>query len=964
MEELKLSLNTIEVLKRRYLLKDDNRNIIERPDELFRRVAHHIAKAEASYKSDVSPSLAEEKFYLMMRNLEFLPNSPTLMNAGTTFGQLSACFVLPIEDSIDGIFKSLRGMAKIHQTGGGTGFSFSNLRPKGDLVYSTKGEASGPVSFMSIFDQATGVIVQGGRRRGANMGILRCDHPDIVGFIRAKDEEGAFSNFNLSVGVTDEFMNSVLKRKRFVLVNPRTKKVTGYVDARTLFDILAKSAWKTGDPGVVFLDEINRKHPLRGLGYVEATNPCLTSENWIMTSDGPRKLKELIGKNFSILVNGETYLTGRNGFFSTGKRAVFKLITKEGYELEGTEDHLILKVEEITRYKIKTAWARVKDLKRGDNVVINNHRNFKGWPGEYGEKEGYLIGLLVGDGVLTSERVMLLSWDKVEGAEEMRNIAYAYLDSFPHRSDFKGWVRSSGKGVYRLSTSYLKELALKLGLTPQKKMLTEKIEMCSFRFYQGFLRGLFDADGAVIGNQTKGVSVRLAQSDYKTLQAVQRMLLRLGIGSVIYKNRRPEGLRSLPDGGGKLKSYLCKAQHELVISNENILYFAERVGFNDSKKAEKLDKIIKKYKRKVNRERFIATIEKIVFTGRKHTFDLRVLDVNRFDANGFIVHNCGELPLLPFESCNLASINLSKMVSDGKIDWQRLKKIVHLGIRFLDNVIEVNKFPLREIKEITLANRKIGLGMMGFADMLIKLEVPYTSFKAVKLAEEIMRFIHKESMLASQKLAEERGTFINFKRSIYAKKNIRMRNATVNTIAPTGTISIIAGCSSGIEPLFALSFVRNILSGMKLLEVNHLFESEMKKSGLHTKKLMSEVAKDGSIQNIKRIPKDLKKIFVTAFDVAPRQHVKIQAAFQKYTDNSVSKTINLPEGATVEDVKDIYLMAYKLKCKGITIYRYGSKKNQVLTFGYGKNVKVEAGNNFVTANSEYSGGCATGICAF
>jgi ribonucleoside-diphosphate reductase alpha chain len=595
---MEMSLNTIEVLKRRYLLKDDNHRIIETPDELFRRVAHHIADAEKSYRRGISPSQAEEKFYLMMRNLEFMPNSPTLMNAGTTFGQLSACFVLPVEDSIDGIFKSLKGMAKIHQTGGGTGFNFSHLRPKGDLVCSTKGEASGPVSFMSIFNQATGVIVQGGRRRGANMGILRCDHPDIVEFIEVKNKEGAFSNFNLSVGITDKFMHAVLKREKFALINPRTKKETGYVDAVILFDILAKSAWKTGDPGLVFLDEINRKHPLKDIGYVETTNPC------------------------------------------------------------------------------------------------------------------------------------------------------------------------------------------------------------------------------------------------------------------------------------------------------------------------------------------------------------------------------GELPLLPFESCNLASINLAKMVTDGKMDWQKLKDMVRWGIRFLDDVIEVNKFPLSEIKEITLANRKIGLGVMGFADMLIKLGVPYTSSKAIVLTEELMRFIHRESILTSQKLAEERGTFINFEKSIYAKKNIKMRNATVNTIAPTGTISIIADCSSGIEPLFALSFVRNVLSGTRLLEVNQLFETEMKKRNLYIKGLMSEVARGGSIQKIKEIPKGLKRIFVTAFDITPKQHLEIQSAFQKYTDNSVSKTVNLPANANVSDIKDIYLMAHKLRCKGITIYRYGSKKNQVLTFGYDRKAKVATRNNFITAGSEYSGGCASGICPF
>jgi ribonucleoside-diphosphate reductase alpha chain len=472
------------------------------------------------------------------------------------------------------------------------------LRPKGDLVYSTKGQASGSLSFMSIFDQATGVIVQGGRRRGANMGILRCDHPDIIEFIKSKEKEGAFLNFNISVGITDRFMYAVQKGEDFALINPRTKKTTRYINAGELFDILASSAWKTGDPGLVFLDEINRKHPLKGLGYVEATNPC------------------------------------------------------------------------------------------------------------------------------------------------------------------------------------------------------------------------------------------------------------------------------------------------------------------------------------------------------------------------------GELPLLPYESCNLASVNLSRMVSNKKLDCQRLKEVVRWAIRFLDNVIEVNKFPLREIKKMTHANRKIGLGIMGFADMLIKLGIPYTSKNAVKIAEEIMCFIHKESLLASQRLAQERGVFPNFRKSIYAKKGIKMRNATVNTIAPTGTISIIANCSSGIEPIFALSFVRNIFSGTKLFEVNRLFEKEMRKRGLFSKRLMSEIARNGSIQKIRKIPVDLKRIFITTFDVTPRQHVRIQVAFQKYTDNSVSKTINLPAKATVKDVKNIYLLAYKLKCKGITVYRYGSKKDQALSFGYNKKRRFLTVDDLVTAESEYSGGCATGTCPF
>jgi len=594
-DDLKLPVNTMEVLRRRYLLKDENQNIIETPSELFRRVATHVAKAEDNFKSNISIEDVEQRFYQMMRNLEFIPNSPTLMNAGTSFGQLSACFVIPVEDSIEGIFKALGNMAQIHQSGGGTGFSFSKLRSKSDIVRSTKGRASGPVSFMSIFDQATAVIVQGGRRRGANMGILRCDHPDIIDFIEAKMEPGRFSNFNLSVGVTDKFMRSVKENKDFALISPRTGKAVKKIKARAVFDLIANAAWRTGEPGLVFLDEINRHNPTPEIGQIDATNPC------------------------------------------------------------------------------------------------------------------------------------------------------------------------------------------------------------------------------------------------------------------------------------------------------------------------------------------------------------------------------GELPLLPYESCNLASINLAKFVKQSsQVDWKRLAETIRWSIQFLDDVVEVNNYPLEQIKKITLANRKIGLGVMGFADMLILLGIRYNSPQAVDFAKKLMRFIHKESIGASAALAKERGVFPNLTKSIYAKDGLRLRNATVNTIAPTGTISIIAGCSSGIEPLFAISFVRNVLSGTRLFEVNPLFEAAIKKRRYFNREILAEIAKRGTLADIKQVPKDIKRLFVTAFDVKPQEHIRIQSAFQQYTDNAVSKTINLPGDATVEDVKNIYLAAHKLKCKGITVYRYGSKAEQVLSFGYSANV----GGELVTAAAEYSGGCATGTCVF
>ncbi|MBI4335947.1 MAG: adenosylcobalamin-dependent ribonucleoside-diphosphate reductase [Candidatus Omnitrophica bacterium] len=594
-DDLKLPLNTLEVLQRRYLIRDDAGRIIETPNELFRRVASHIAQAESGFRSRLPREEAEEIFYRMMRNLEFIPNSPTLMNAGTKLGQLSACFVLPVEDSIGGIFETLKAMARIHQSGGGVGYTFSHLRPKGDLVDSTKGEASGPVSFMEIFDKATAVIVQGGRRRGANMGILRCDHPDVLEFIEAKSEEGAFANFNLSLGVTDAFMEAVRKNKKFSLVNPRTGMAVKEVKARSIFDLAVNAAWRTGDPGLIFLDEINRHNPTPALGEIEATNPC------------------------------------------------------------------------------------------------------------------------------------------------------------------------------------------------------------------------------------------------------------------------------------------------------------------------------------------------------------------------------GELPLLAYESCNLASLNLGKMARGGRMDWMKLKDYLHWGVRFLDDVIEVNRYPLPQIREISFANRKIGLGVMGFADLLIMLGIPYDSGKAVTFARSLMHFIRKESLDASEELARERGVFPNFKKSVYSLQRRPMRNATVNTIAPTGTISIIAGCSSGIEPLFGISFVRNVLSGTQLFETNPLFEDAARKRGIYRKELLTAIARRGSLRGIAGVPAELAKIFVTAFDVASLQHLKIQGAFQAYTDNSVSKTINLPADATVDMVREIYLASHTMRCKGITIYRYGSKAHQVLSFGEGDS---RAQGALLGADAEYSGGCAQKECLF
>ena len=572
-----LTDNSQVVLRRRYLSKDRDGNVLEDADGMFRRVAQNLSQADLNYgASEAQRQATEEELYDVMRRLEFLPNSPTLMNAGRELQQLSACFVLPVEDSLDSIFSMVKSTALIHKSGGGTGFSFSRLRPEGDVVGSTGGVASGPVSFINAFDAATDVVKQGGTRRGANMGILDVTHPDILRFIRAKEDGQHLNNFNISVAVTEGFMEKVDRGEDYDLINPRTGQITGRLNARNVFNLMTELAWQTGDPGIVFLDRINRDNPNPQLGAIESTNPC------------------------------------------------------------------------------------------------------------------------------------------------------------------------------------------------------------------------------------------------------------------------------------------------------------------------------------------------------------------------------GEQPLLPYESCNLGSINLARMVhytdEDVTIDWDRLARVTRTAVHLLDNVIDMNNYPIREIAEMSRKTRRIGVGVMGFSDLLVQLGIRYDSEEGLQLGEEVMRRIQEETYRASEELTEQRGTFPSWEGSLYQQSgpdglgSRRMRNSAPVTIAPTGTISIISGASSGIEPLFALSYVRNVMDNTRLVEGNPYFEAVARHEGFYSSELMEQLAETGSLEELV-VPQWVKEVFRTSHDIAPEWHVRMQAAFQRHTDNSVSKTINFSHSATVEDVAQAYLLAYETGCKGITVYRDGSKAEQVLSTG-------------------------------
>ncbi len=933
--EPELTDNALAVLERRYLKKDLEGKVVEDPRGMFERVAKNIASADEQHGiKGKEVEKTANKFYEMMAKLEFLPNSPTLMNAGKELQQLSACFVLPIEDSLDGIFETIKNTALIHKSGGGTGFSFSRIRPCNDRVKSTMGVSSGPISFMTVFNAATETIKQGGTRRGANMGILRVDHPDIMDFIVAKTENDALNNFNLSVGLTEKFMEAVLYEEEYDLLNPRSREPVDKAKANEVFGSIIHQAWKNGEPGIVFLDRMNAENPTPKVGEIESTNPCVAADTWVHTDNGPLQATDLLGKAFRARIDGKDHETGDQGFFRTATKDVYKLRTKQGYTIRLTNDHPVRKVTRMTRYSIDSEWTKAGELEPGDEILMHDHRDGEEWEGAHTWDEGYLLGMLVGDGTLKKDKAIISVWDH-EGADEVMEQVLISAATLPHRSDFNGFTDVKGRSEHRLALVALKELALGLGMEPGSKVLTPGLEKCSHAFYRGFLRGFFDADGSVQGNQGKGISVRLAQSDLPRLQAVQRMLHRLGIVSTIYKNRRPARTKMMPNAEGGLSEYSIKAQHELIITKDNLEVYDRLIGFSDSIKSTKLKALLHNYKRKLNRERFVATVQNLVFEATEDVYDVQVPGLNRFDANGIVVHNCGEQPLLPFESCNLGSINLTKFIKDDDVDWDRLKEVTHLAVHFLDNVIDMNNYPLKKIEEMTKSNRKIGLGVMGFGHLLTDLGIGYNTQKGLDMGEKVMKFIQTESKKASEELAVQRGCFPNWQDSVFGERGVKQRNATTTTIAPTGTIAMIANASTGIEPIFALAFVKCVMDDDELIYVDEHFLQAIEKEDFYNHDFISKLCDLGRLEEMEEVPQKYKDTFVTALDISPLWHVKMQAAFQKYVDNAVSKTVNMPKSASEEDVKEAYIQAYKLGCKGVTIYRTGSREVEVLTTGTG-----------------------------
>jgi ribonucleoside-diphosphate reductase alpha chain len=906
-------------------------------DATWWRVARALAVSERD------PELWAGRFHDALQGFKFLPAGRVIAGAGTgRTVTLFNCFVMgTIGDDMSSIFENLREAALTMQQGGGIGHDFSTLRPQGAPVKGVGADASGPLSFMDVWDSMCRTIMSAGSRRGAMMATLRCDHPDIEAFVDAKRDPARLRMFNVSVLVTDAFMKAVKDDADWDLVFGG--KVFRTVKAKALWERIMRATYDVAEPGVIFIDRVNRRNNLHYCETIQATNPCVTAETWVHTADGPRQVSDLIGRPFTALVDGKPYASANVGFFATGMKPVLRLRTVAGQSLRLTADHRVLKVERLTRWSRDTNWVAAGDLQPGDQIVLHDHRTAPCWEGNHNEAEGYLLGLLVGDGTLKEDKAVLSVWKWAQaangtadnlGIEAVMEAALVAACTLPHRADFAGWMEVKGRNEWRLSLGAVKKLAGTLGMAPGRKTLTPAMEKTSSSFHRGLLRGLFDSDGSVQGTQAKGISVRLSQSDLGNLEIVQRMLLRFGIATTIYRDRRPAGQRPMPDGKGGMRLYESAAQHELVIAGENVGLFGERIGFADRDKALRLRCLLTSYRRKPNRERFIADIESIEPDGVAAVYDTQIPGINAFDANGLYVHNCGEQPLPPYGACLLGSINLAALVKDAftpeaRLDLEALEQLVPVAVRMLDNVVDVSRFPLASQQKEAKAKRRIGLGVTGLADALIFCGVRYGSPEAVRLTREWLGAVQRLSYLASADIAAEKGSFEFYDRTKYlAGETIRglpedvrtaigrygIRNALLNSIAPTGTISLLAdNVSSGIEPVFAFGYVRHVLQpdGTKREESveDHAF----------------------------RVWRDLKgneappaDVFVDAQTLSPADHLAMQAAAQDFVDSSISKTINLPRDISFEAFKGVYEEAYAQGCKGCTTYRPNDVTGAVL----------------------------------
>ena len=911
-----LTENARTVLSARYLLKDQDGKVVETPEQLFARVAKAIADAELIHDPKTKDTDAwQEKFYNVMASLRFLPNSPTLMNAGTgNRGTLSGCFVLPIDDTMSsilepdkfGIMEAVRAAALVQKSGGGCGFSFSRLRATGMHIKSTHGKACGPLGVLYELNQTAELVTQGGKRKGANMGLIRVDHPNVGEFAHAKEKHGTLSNFNLSIAITDEFMQCVADGLEFALKDPNTGKKVKSIDAKAFYSDIVRLMHANGEPGVVFIDAINRGNPTPHLGEIEGTNPCLHGDSYLLTNEGLQRVRQLAGKAIA-LWDGVSWVRGC--VVRTGVKPLKILRLSNGMTLKATDDHMIsTEASDLSGESLVD--IELRNLKPGESVELP--RNLPDSWGTPRQAWPFVIfGFMQGDG----------TYHKASGRWKYANIGQKDLDvkKFFNDNKFPLSPVTGSKHKFSISAENARSIGFWLNPMPLPlRTLTDEIMSEGPKQIAAFLRGLYSANGSVLS----AGRVTLKSTCREMIGQVQILLSVLGVRSYITTNKaKAVGF----DNG----TFLCKESYDLNITSSELEIFRNKVGFIQQYKNTKLSEVVNY--QKIGRRLPVTVVSVEDFNEADDVFDFVSPDTHHGIVNGLLIHNCGEQPLLPFESCNLGSINLAAHVEDGEICWNDLADTVRVAVRFLDNVIDINVFPLEEIDKVTRQTRKIGLGVMGFADMLSLIGVPYNSAKGVKTGREIMRFIQKEAVTISEALADEKGPFPAYKKNAIVTKP--RRNATLTTIAPTGSLSKIADCSAGVEPHFGLAYEAHILDGKILKFVT----PSLLQVFPVTDGIMEKILKEGgSVQGIREIPGKIQKAFPCAHEIGPEWHIKMQAAFQEYCDNAVSKTINLPNSTTVEQMRDIISMAFTEGCKGLTVYRMGSRPEQVIVLPNGQ----------------------------
>src|SRR5690348_12497201 len=1013
--EVPLQPASLDIWDKKYRLKTKQGEPVDATvDDTWSRVARALADVETT------PELREhwhERFLWALRH-GAIPAGRITSNAGArehkpATSTINCTVSGTITDSMDDILEKVHEAGLTLKAGCGIGYEFSTLRPRNAYVSGAGAYTSGPLSFMDIYDKMCFTVSSAGGRRGAQMGTFDVAHPDVKEFIRAKREDGRLRQFNLSLLITDGFMQAVESDADWPLVFPvhvKEKdeidladdnkvvwrewpshdnyivrddglvacKIYGHLRARHLWDMIMVSTYDYAEPGFILIDRVNEMNNNWWCEQIRATNPCVTADTWVQTSAGPRQVRDLVGQAFAARVDGKDHATGTEGFFHTATKPVLSLATEEGYRLRLTSDHQVRRVTHLTRWSLETEWCAAGNLNPGDKVLLNDHRANAQWNGALTAEQGYLLGLMVGDGTLKRDTAILSVWSLAAavnasancGARALMDEALRCAETLPHRSDFSGWSEIPGRGEFRLKSAALRDIAFGLGMAPGDKTITPALEKASSEAYRGFLRGFFDADGSVQGSQIKGVSVRLAQSDLPRLEAVQRMLLRLGIPSRIYRDRRVAGETMLPDGKGGRRAYATQPQHELVIAGESLMRFRDLIGFADSDKAARLKVALAAYRRGLNHARFVATVASLEADGVEDVFDVQVPGINTFDGNGLHAHNCGEQPLPPYGSCLLGSVNLTRFVRDpfgpkAHFDMDEYREVVRVFTRMLDNVVEVNGLPLEQQRNEIMSKRRHGMGFLGLGSTLAMLKLRYGSDEAVKFTEDVSREMALAGWEVALELAKEKGPapvltreytvtgdmlrkrpemardgykvgdsipgrVLHAKYSRYMQRVAEVAPELVDalaetgarfthhtSIAPTGTISLSLAnnASNGIEPSFAHSYSRNVIRpGRKTKEKVEVMSYEL----LAYRALINADAKPGSDEPHEKLP----DYFAAADDISPMQHVDMQAAAQKWVDSSISKTANVPTDYPYEDFKDIYFHAYKKGLKGCTTFRF------------------------------------------